>query len=243
MKFSILFPRLALAALSMVMASCGGTGVTATNPAAIAKFRVAPTSGSDINYSVHSMGGPDLVAGALPQLALEIDRMNFEKVHGAGLRSISQNLPQDLVPKVDRRLRSKLQSTGRVTTTGGGLLRVEVEQVGVLSPPNPVGTNSGMLVNPFIIAKVTIEDPSGRVVVQDRILGLGETAGYKGITYARQYLKGTKRKSLPFLHPKTGKSASTYGANPALLRRDFDSAVHALGEDLDVFLKEVYGTP
>ena len=240
MKLSMLLLRLLRAALFTVLASCG-TGVTATNSADIAKFRVAPTSGSQINYSVHSMGGPDLQVGAVPQLLMEIDRMNFEKTHGSGLRSIAQNLPQDLVPKVDRKLQSKLAATGRVTRTGGGLLRVEVEQVGVLSPPNPVGTIGGMLVNPFIIAKVTIEDPSGRVVVQDRILGLGETAGYKGITFARQYLKGTKRKSLPFLHPKTGKSASTYGANPALLRRDFDSAVHALGEDLDVFLKEVYG--
>ena len=230
-------------ALCALFVSCGGAGVGVANKEAISKFRVAPISGSQVSYSVASMGGPDWEVGAIPQLLLEIDRANFEKSHGEGLRSIASNLPQDLVPKVDRKLRSKLAATGRVTQSGGAILRVEVEQVGVLSPPNPVGTISKMVMNPFIIAKVTIEDPDGRTAVQDRIMGLGQTAGYKGISYARQYLKGTKRKSVPFLHPTTGKSASTYGANPALLRRDFDAAVHALGEDLDVFLKEVYGTP
>ncbi|WP_367873471.1 hypothetical protein [Luteolibacter sp. Populi] len=242
MTIHTLLPRLAFAALVSILASCA-PGISVANKAGIAKFRVPPTSGSHVSYSVATMGGPDWEMGAVPQLLLEIDRANFEKTHGEGLRSIAANLPQDVVPKVDRKLRSKLATTGRVVQSGGGILRVEVEQVGVLSPPNPVGTIGSMVMNPFIIAKVTLEDSEGRTVVQDRIIGLGETAGYKGVSYARQYLKGTKRKSVPFLHPKTGKSASTYGANPALLRRDFDSAVHSLGEDLDVFLKEVYATP
>lgn len=182
-------------------------------------------------------------AGAIGQLSQEFDRAQFDKAHAANLRTIAASLPHDLVGRMDVKLRSRAAATGRVDERSGNLMRIEVEQVGVLAMPNLMGTISGLLVNPFIVAKVSISDAAGRTVVEDRILGLGETSGYLWASKARQLLKGTKRRNLPFLHPETGKSPAVYAANPAQLRRDFDSAVFALGEDLDAFLKEVYGTP
>jgi len=251
-----LWTSLGLAGFVSLLSSCS-VSLNAAKKAEISTFRIAPVQGNKVAYTLPSVDGQVFVinqpvpggfaagaaAGAIGQLALEFDRAQFEKKHGANLAAIGSNIPKDIPARADAKLRKRLASTGRVSANGPGVMQIEIEKVGLLTSPLNFANSESMRVNPYIVAKVSIDSANGEKVVEERILGLGETAGHQWATGARQLLNNSKRKSLPMLHPHTGKTTSYYASNPAQLRRDFDSALYALDEDLNVFVKELYGTP